>query len=87
MGVALPDVLWDGRRCIPPAAARAAARQHRMRDNRSTRGGIGTFLSLGVPVAGAPLSEADPAPPFPAAGAARAGAGADFELKRACAGF
>jgi hypothetical protein len=36
-----------------------------VRDNRSTRTGAGSFLSLGVPVAGAPLSEAapDPTPP------------------------
>ena len=36
-----------------------------VRDNRSSRGGAGTFLSLGVPVAGAPLTEAQPDPTFP----------------------
>jgi hypothetical protein len=34
-------------------------------NNRSTRSGVGSFLSLGLPVAGSPLSEAapDPTPP------------------------
>jgi hypothetical protein len=36
-----------------------------VRDNRSTRTGQASFLSLGLPVAGSPLSEAAPDPTFP----------------------
>jgi hypothetical protein len=34
-------------------------------ENRSTRSGQGSFLSLGIPVAGGPLSEAAPDPAYP----------------------
>lgn len=67
MGVPLPDVLWDGATMysVPGAMPRTESVRIVMRDNTSTRGGIGTFLSLGVPVAGAPLTEAAPDPSFP----------------------
>ncbi|HVY83513.1 MAG TPA: parallel beta-helix domain-containing protein [Caulobacterales bacterium] len=65
-GVTLPDVLWDG-----ATTYFAGGAPHQdivrivMKDNRDARGGIGTFLSLGVPVAGSDLSEAQPDPTFP----------------------
>jgi parallel beta-helix repeat protein len=66
MGAPLPDVLWDGATMYSVGGApRTESVRIVMRDNRSTRGGIGTFLSLGVPVAGAPLTEAAPDPSFP----------------------
>lgn len=67
MGVALPDVIWDGATMysVPGAMPRTEIVRIVMRDNRSTRGGIGTFLSLGIPVAGGPLTEAAPDPAFP----------------------
>lgn len=65
-GVPLPDVLWDG------ATTYFAGGQPRqdivrivMRDNRGAQGGLGSFLSLGVTVAGSDLSEAQPDPTFP----------------------
>lgn len=67
MGVPLPDVLWDGATMysVPGAMPRTESVRIVMRDNTSSRGGIGTFLSLGVPVAGGPLTEAAPDPTFP----------------------
>lgn len=67
MGVPLPDVLWDGATMysVPGSMPRTESVRIVMRDNTSTRGGIGSFLSLGVPVAGAPLTEAAPDPSFP----------------------
>jgi len=66
MGVPLPDVLWDGATMYSSGGTPRIERVSIvMRDNRSSRGGIGSFLSLGVPVAGAPLSEAAPDPTFP----------------------
>ncbi|HRE43472.1 MAG TPA: parallel beta-helix domain-containing protein [Terricaulis sp.] len=67
MGVALPDVIWDGATMysVPGAMPRTELVRIVMRDNRSTRGGIGTFLSLGIPVAGGPVTEAAPDPAFP----------------------
>ena len=65
-GVALPDVLWDGAVMFSTGGApRMESVRIVVRDNRSARGGHGSFLSLGVPVAGAPLSEAAPDPTFP----------------------
>jgi parallel beta-helix repeat protein len=64
-GVRLPDVLWDGAdtyiaggvpRSLPPRIV--------VRDNRSGRG-PGSFLSLGIPVAGGDFSEAAPSNAFP----------------------
>ena len=64
-GVTLPDILWDGASMYSVAGA---PRTERIRlvvlDNSSTRGRA-TFLSLGLPVAGSPLSEADPSPTPP----------------------
>lgn len=65
-GVPLPDVLWDGATMYSVGGTpRNENVRLVVRDNRSTRTGAGSFLSLGVPVAGAPLSEAapDPTPP------------------------
>ena len=66
MGVALPDVLWDGATMYSVGGApRTENVRVVVRDNRSSRTGRESFLSLGVPVAGAPLSEAAPDPTFP----------------------
>jgi parallel beta-helix repeat protein len=66
MGVALPDVLWDGATTYTSGGTpRAENVRIVVRDNRSSRGGMGSFLSLGVPVAGAPLTEGAPDPTFP----------------------
>jgi hypothetical protein len=68
MGVVLPDVLWDGATMYTVSGGgmpRSETVSIVMRDNRSTRGGIGSFLSLGVPVAGGPLTEAAPDPAYP----------------------
>ncbi len=65
-GVPMPDVLWDGATLYSVGGApRSESVRIVVRDNRSTRTGQGTFLSLGVTVAGAPFSEAapDPTPP------------------------
>jgi len=65
-GVRLPDVMWDGATMYSVAGApRTENVRIVMRNNRAEAGGIGSFLSLGIPVAGAPFSEAapDPTPP------------------------
>jgi parallel beta-helix repeat protein len=65
-GVVLPDVLWDGANLYSVGGApRMEASRIVVRDNRSARTGQATFLSLGLPVAGSPLSEAAPDPTFP----------------------
>jgi hypothetical protein len=65
-GVTLPDVLWDGASMYSVAGTpRTETIRLVVVDNRSTRTGRGTFLSLGMPVAGSPLSEADPTPTPP----------------------
>lgn len=65
-GVTLPDVLWDGASLY---SSRGSPRSENVRlvvrENRSSRTGQASFLSLGVRVAGAPLSEAAPDPAFP----------------------
>jgi parallel beta-helix repeat protein len=65
-GVALPDVLWDG---VTTYAAGGVPHSENvrivMRDNRSSRGGIGTFLSMGLPASGVPLNEGTPSSAFP----------------------
>ncbi len=66
MGVVMPDVLWDGATMYSAGGTpRIEPVRIVARDNRSTRTGRSSFLSLGVPVAGAPLTEAapDPTPP------------------------
>ena len=66
MGVALPDVLWDGASVFSSGGApRTENVRIVVRDNRSSRTRMASFLSLGVPVAGAPLSEAAPDTRFP----------------------
>lgn len=65
-GVTLPDVLWDGATTYASGGTPHVENVRIvMKDNRSSRGGIGSFLSLGINVAGAPLSEAQPDPAFP----------------------
>lgn len=66
-GVTLPDVAWDGATMFTPRGGAPRSENVRivMRDNRSENGGIGTFLSLGIPVAGAPVTEAAPDPAYP----------------------
>jgi parallel beta-helix repeat protein len=60
-GVTIPDVLWDGANTYSVGGTPHMDHVRIvMKDNRSSRGGIGTFLSLGLNVAGAPLSEAAP---------------------------
>jgi parallel beta-helix repeat protein len=65
-GVTLPDVLWDG---VTTYAAGGVPHSENvrivMRDNRSSRGGIGTFLSMGLPASGTPLTEGNPSTDFP----------------------
>jgi hypothetical protein len=65
-GVVMPDVLWDGANMYSVGGApRIETVRIVVDDNSSSRTGRGSFLSLGIPVAGAPLSEAapDPTPP------------------------
>lgn len=65
-GVAAPDVLWDGATTyIAGGMPRTEVVRIVMRDNEKAGGGIGSFLSLGVPVAGSDYSEAQPDPGFP----------------------
>jgi len=65
-GVTLPDVLWDG---VTTYAAGGVPHSENvrivMRDNRSSRGGIGSFLSMGLPASGTPLTEGNPSTDFP----------------------
>lgn len=66
IGVPIPDVIWDGATLFSVGGApRTESVRLVVRDNTSTRTGQSTFLSLGLPVAGSPLSEAapDPTPP------------------------
>ncbi|MCA8886537.1 MAG: hypothetical protein KDA35_07925, partial [Hyphomonadaceae bacterium] len=66
LGVAMPDVLWDGAN-IYSSGGMARTEQVRIvvDDNRSTRTRIGSFLSLGMSSAGSPLTEAQPDPTPP----------------------
>jgi parallel beta-helix repeat protein len=60
------DVIWDGADTYySPAGPRTQNARIVMRDNRAARGGIGSFLSLGLNVAGAPFSEAAPSSAYP----------------------
>jgi parallel beta-helix repeat protein len=66
MGVVLPDVIWDGSTMYSVAGTpRMDSVRIVVNENRSTRSGQGSFLSLGIPVAGGPLSEAAPDPAYP----------------------
>lgn len=60
-GVPLTDVLWDGADTyFAGGAPRTEPVRIVMRDNRDDNDGQGSFMSLGVRVAGAPLTEAQP---------------------------
>ncbi|QGZ94549.1 parallel beta-helix domain-containing protein [Terricaulis silvestris] len=65
-GVPMPDVLWDGATLY---SVGGTPRNEQVRivvqDNRSTRTGTASFLSLGLTVAGSPYTEAAPDPTFP----------------------
>jgi parallel beta-helix repeat protein len=66
MGVVLPDVIWDGATMFSVGGTpRTESVRIVLRDNRSTRTGTASFLSLGLPVAGSPLTEAAPDPSMP----------------------
>jgi parallel beta-helix repeat protein len=66
LGVPIPDVMWDGASMYSVGGApRTETIRLVIRDNRSTRTRTGSFLSLGLPVAGSPLSEAAPDPSLP----------------------
>jgi len=65
-GVVMPDVLWDGASMYSVAGVpRIETVRIVVNNNRSTRTQRSSFLSLGIPVAGGPLTEAapDPTPP------------------------
>lgn len=65
-GGALADVIWDGADTYYAASGpRTSLPRIVMRDNRAASGGIGSFLSLGLNVAGSPLSEAAPNRAYP----------------------
>ncbi len=65
-GVPMPDVLWDGA-TLYSVGGTPRNEQVRIvvRDNTSTRTGQGSFLSLGLPVAGSPYTEAAPDQAYP----------------------
>ncbi|MBX9745932.1 MAG: right-handed parallel beta-helix repeat-containing protein [Hyphomonadaceae bacterium] len=66
LGLGMPDVIWDGATLYSVGGTpRSETVNIVMRDNRSTRNRTGSFLSLGLNVAGAPFSEAVPDPSFP----------------------
>ncbi len=65
-GVIMPDILWDGATMYSAAGSpRIEPVRIVVNDNRSSRTERGSFLSLGIPVAGGPLSEAAPDPAYP----------------------
>jgi len=64
-GVRMADVIWDGADTfIAGGVPRTQPARIVVRDNRSGRE-PGTFLSLGIPVAGSDFSEAAPSNAFP----------------------
>ncbi len=66
LGLGMPDVVWDGATLYSVGGTpRNESVRIVMRENRSTRNRTGSFLSLGLPVAGSPFSEAAPDPSFP----------------------
>jgi parallel beta-helix repeat protein len=66
LGITLPDVMWDGATLYStPNGPRSETVRLVVNDNRSSRTGRETFLSLGIPVAGGPVTEAAPDPAFP----------------------
>jgi len=65
-GLTLPDVLWDGADTYAAGGTPHTEAVHVvMRDNHGVNGGLGTFLSMGITAAGAPLSEGAPDAHFP----------------------
>lgn len=65
-GVHLPDVLWDGADTYSAGGTPHTEVVHIvMKGNRAENGGPGSFLSMGIPVAGSPLTEAQPNPQPP----------------------
>src|SRR5262245_54576420 len=67
-GVQMPDILWDGANVFSVGGVpRTETIRLVVRDNRSSRSGQASFLSLGMPVAGSPLSEAAPSATLPPA--------------------
>jgi parallel beta-helix repeat protein len=65
-GVPLADVIWDGATLYSVGGAPSSESVRIVvRDNRSPRGRHGSFLSLGLTVAGSPYTEAAPDPTFP----------------------
>lgn len=66
LGAPMPDVLWDGATTyFAGGNPRSEPVRIVMRDNQGADGGHGRFLSLGIPVAGGPFSEAQPDPNYP----------------------
>ena len=65
-GVPMPDVIWDGA-SMYSSGGRPRTEMVRivLRNNRSSQTGTASFLSLGIPVAGGPISEAAPDATFP----------------------
>ncbi|NWG52422.1 MAG: right-handed parallel beta-helix repeat-containing protein [Hydrogenophilaceae bacterium] len=72
MGVALPDVIWDGAEIYSAAGAPQTEPVRITMQNNAAPGRAPTFLSLGVPVAGAALSEAQPRMEMPPAASVEA---------------
>ncbi len=65
-GVVMPDILWDGADTyFAGGAPRSEPVRIVVNKNHSTRSERASFLSLGLNVAGAPLSEALPDPTYP----------------------
>jgi parallel beta-helix repeat protein len=66
LGVPIPDVMWDGASMYSQGGTpRSELVRIVVQNNSSSRTGQGSFLSLGMAVAGSPISEAapDPTPP------------------------
>ncbi len=66
LGVPIPDVMWDGATTfVVGGTPRTELVRIVVRDNSSTRTTDGSFLSLGMAVAGSPMTEAQPNPTPP----------------------
>jgi parallel beta-helix repeat protein len=65
-GIVLPDILWDGATTFSVGGRpRVEVIRLALRNNESSRSGNASFLSLGLTVAGLPLTEANPDPTPP----------------------
>lgn len=65
-GIHMPDVLWDGSNNYAVGGIGHADTVHIVvKNNRGAGGGLGTFLSMGLSIAGMPLTEAQPDSRFP----------------------